>query len=112
MLLIEVYTHYYSIFDRKRKKEIQLSQVSLIIVFGTILRSVLCNQFDLLMLFNVAVFIFCHSFKWVPNLWELLQTQMSDQETLEWPQWIGDNRRRREKQRLRRIRLAGQALRP
>ena len=79
--------------DRNRKKEIQLSQVSLIIVFGTT-SVLLCSQLHLLMLFNVAVFIFCHSFKWVPNLWELLQTQMSEHEALEWPQWIGGHTRR------------------
>lgn len=41
--------------------------------------------------FNAVVFIFCHSIKWVPNLWELLQTQMSEEENVEWPQWIGEN---------------------
>ena len=44
----------------------------------------------LIMHFTAVVFIFCHSIKWVPNLWELLQTQMSEEENLEWPQWIGE----------------------
>ena len=35
-----------------------------------------------------AVFIFCHSVKWIPNIWELRQSQ-DDREYLEWPRWIG-----------------------
>ena len=50
----------------QRAKEIKLSQIGLIIV---------------------AVFISCHSFKWIPNIYELRQSGKSEEE-FEWPPWI------------------------
>ncbi|XP_023324659.1 uncharacterized protein LOC111698538 [Eurytemora carolleeae] len=45
-------------------KEIRLSQISLVIV---------------------AVFLLCHAIRWIPNIWELRQ---SDQSDIDWPPWI------------------------
>ena len=50
----------------QRKKELQLSQISLIIV---------------------AVFICCHSFKWIPNIYELRQSGKPEQD-YDWPALI------------------------
>ena len=50
----------------QRNKELKLSQIGLIIV---------------------AVFICCHSFKWVPNVYELKQSGKSAKE-FDWPVWI------------------------
>ena len=69
---------------QNREKDIKLAQVSLIIVFGE-----LDNYYHVSKLMRIfAVFIFCHSVKWIPNIWELRQSQ-DDREYLEWPRWIG-----------------------
>eukprot|EP00093_Oithona_nana_P015158 15158.XXX_1229320_1231616_1 [CDS] Oithona nana genome sequencing. len=47
-----------------RRKDIVLAKVSMAIVF---------------------VFIVCHSIKWIPNIYELLQV---DEEDKEWPNWV------------------------
>jgi len=49
------------------QKEIRLTQISLGIV---------------------AVFIMCHAVKWVPNIWELLQSWDNEAEQLSWPAWL------------------------
>ena len=36
----------------------------------------------------VVVFIICHSIKWIPNIYELVQRLDTDNEKLEWPFWI------------------------
>ena len=51
---------------QQRKKELQLSQISLIIV---------------------AVFICCHSFKWIPNIYELRHSGQPEQD-YDWPDLI------------------------
>jgi len=51
---------------QQREKEIKLSQIGLIIV---------------------AVFIRCHSVKWVPNMYELHQSG-AEEEHFSWPVWI------------------------
>ena len=33
------------------------------------------------------MFILCHSVKWIPNIWELQQSGL-DEEDLDWPVWI------------------------
>ena len=50
----------------QRAKEIKLSQIGLIIV---------------------AVFISCHSFKWIPNIYELRQSGQSEKD-YDWPDFI------------------------
>merc|ERR1712141_581565 len=50
--------------DRNRRKDIVLAKVSLAIVF---------------------VFIVCHSIKWIPNIYELMQV---DYGAVEWPYWV------------------------
>ena len=35
----------------------------------------------------VAVFIFCHSLKWIPNIYELIQTGKEESDRV-WPVWI------------------------
>ena len=50
----------------QRAKEIKLSQIGLYIV---------------------AVFISCHSFKWIPNIYELQQSGLGMEE-FDWPTWI------------------------
>ena len=72
---------------QNREKDIKLAQVSLIIVFGKFDNYqifIYTNEYY----FFFAVFIFCHSVKWIPNIWELKQSQ-DDREYLEWPRWIG-----------------------
>ncbi|XP_023347416.1 FMRFamide receptor [Eurytemora carolleeae] len=49
-----------------QQREIRLSQVSLLIV---------------------AIFILCHSLRWIPNIWELKQSGEEKGE-LKWPNWI------------------------
>merc|ERR1712223_216599 len=51
----------------KRKRNLVLAQVSLGIAF---------------------VFIMCHSIKWIPNIYELLQVGRDEGVDLEWPYWI------------------------
>jgi len=50
-----------------RRASLVMAQVSLAIVF---------------------VFIVCHSIKWIPNVYELLQVGRADGEQLHWPPWI------------------------
>lgn len=52
---------------RLRPSEIMLSKVSLFIVF---------------------VFIICHSVKWIPNIYELVERIRSDDNKIEWPVWV------------------------
>ena len=66
-----------SINESKRRKnkrqrtiklnEIMLAKVSLVIV---------------------TVFIICHSIKWIPNIYELVQRFTTEEENLRWPFWI------------------------
>ena len=67
----------------QREKEIKLSRVSLIIVAGDFSSS----SYWEVMTVILAVFIACHSIKWIPNLYELHQSGIPGQE-LEWPDWI------------------------
>ncbi|XP_023328474.1 FMRFamide receptor [Eurytemora carolleeae] len=49
-------------------KEIKLAQVSLAIV---------------------AVFIICHAIRWIPNLWELKESQKKEEDkSADWPAWV------------------------
>ena len=51
----------------QRRKEVKLSQTSLIIVFGW------CLMKSIVFLFIIfPVFMLCHGIKWIPNIWELL----------------------------------------
>ena len=68
----------------QREKEIKLSRVSLIIVAGDSSSS--SSSWEVMTVFS-AVFIACHSIKWIPNLYELHQSGIPGQE-LEWPNWI------------------------
>ena len=87
--------------DRTREREVKLSQVSLVIVFGKL------NHFQQERsshLSSVSVFIFCHSVKWIPNLWEIRQAGLEveircsdwflqanlllQEEEVDWPLWI------------------------
>lgn len=55
---------------RQRKvklSEIMLAKVSLVIVF---------------------IFIICHSIKWIPNIYELVQMLSTEEENYQWPFWI------------------------
>jgi len=39
----------------------------------------------------VAVFVFCHSIRWIPNIYELIQRLKSDVQSndqIEWPAWV------------------------
>ena len=65
----------------QRVKEMKLAQVSLAIVFGKI--SVFAHISDHIL----TVFILCHSVKWIPNIWELQQSGL-DEDDLDWPVWI------------------------
>ena len=58
-----------SIKTNKRLKisEVMLAKVSIVIVF---------------------VFIMCHSIKWIPNIYELLQRLHTEEECIHWPPWV------------------------
>ena len=61
-------------------------------VYRTIVRTALePAQLSLAMFycFLHAVFIICHSVKWVPNVWELMAIRPMDKDMGTWPQWIG-----------------------
>ena len=37
---------------------------------------------------TVAIFIVCHSIRWIPNIYELIQHTMHSMGNMEWPAWI------------------------
>ena len=73
--------------NQSRNREIKLAQVSLVIVFGK-KKPLNCNKITFVHSNCNSVFIFCHSIKWIPNVWELKQSQQ-DEDNVEWPVWIG-----------------------
>jgi len=52
---------------KRRNNEISLSKISLLIM---------------------SAFIMCHSVRWVPNIYELIQHMKPDDEEFEWPEWV------------------------
>ena len=72
----------------QREKEIKLSQIGLIIVGGK--QSIINIYFYFTSpIFPPSVFIVCHSMKWVPNIYELYQSESGDSDLeFYWPQWI------------------------
>ena len=36
----------------------------------------------------MSVFITCHSVRWIPNIYELIQHMKDDSEEFEWPEWV------------------------
>jgi hypothetical protein len=53
--------------ERIKPSEIMLAKVSILIVF---------------------VFIVCHSIRWIPNMYELIQRIYSEDGNIEWPDWV------------------------
>ena len=66
----------------QREKEIKLSQVGLIIVGGLFSYYLQFKNNE-----TFLVFIVCHSIKWIPNIYELLQMR-KEKENFAWPPWI------------------------
>ena len=52
---------------KRRNNEISLAKISLLIM---------------------SAFIMCHSVRWVPNIYELIQHMKPDDEEFEWPEWV------------------------
>ena len=52
---------------KTRNYEISLAKISLLIM---------------------SVFITCHSVRWIPNIYELIQHMKDDSEEFEWPEWV------------------------
>ena len=61
-----------SLYKTRRVKfsEIMLAKVAIAIVF---------------------VLISCHSVRWIPNLYELVQRLRTEEEKIEWPSWVEEN---------------------